>query len=279
MSKARARWSRYMWFWRSNVSPHDFRVQVCKVEFSSQEALDQAITFQTEEKTRFKVQKLKHISMDEIHRDHGNAPVDYYIAGSWSSQKLFWTVFIIWICSLLSQRKKRFPMQSFLDPLAPFQTLKNCSKCATVCSRCATVCLCEKAAAIWGCLHASFFRNNFRAMLFSTYATPPQHPNLISNHSRFVVPKHCEPYKQSACMRTRQNEKRLTIACRFRLKILKRRGMSWSASSRSRLPARMHRIFARHSPLSRTSRMRRKYLRLPVKVGSNLKTSPSHSLR
>jgi len=57
-------------------------VQVCKVEFSSQEALDQAITFQTEEKTRFKVQKLKNVSMDEIHRDHGNAPVDYYIAGS-----------------------------------------------------------------------------------------------------------------------------------------------------------------------------------------------------
>ena len=57
-------------------------MQVCKVEFSSQEALDQAITFQTEEKNRFKVQKLKNVSMDEIHRDHGNAPVDYYIAGS-----------------------------------------------------------------------------------------------------------------------------------------------------------------------------------------------------
>ncbi len=57
-------------------------MQVCKVEFSSQEALDQAITFQTEEKNRSKVQKLKNVSMDEIHRDHGNAPVDYYIAGS-----------------------------------------------------------------------------------------------------------------------------------------------------------------------------------------------------
>jgi hypothetical protein len=56
-------------------------LQVCKVEFSSQEALDHAIAFQLEEKSLFKVQKLKNVSLDEIHRDHGNAPVDYYIAG------------------------------------------------------------------------------------------------------------------------------------------------------------------------------------------------------
>jgi hypothetical protein len=55
--------------------------QVCKVEFSTKDALGDAVRLQTAENSPFKVQKLEKAVLDEINRDVGNADVDYYIAG------------------------------------------------------------------------------------------------------------------------------------------------------------------------------------------------------